>query len=116
MTYSARETSTRSNRSALTPGTLRRVRPLLPEPDVFMSLTTVEFFERFCAVIVCIFEFLGENCIVVTLSANSELNAERARAVENGIAAASLVMCQSEVDQAGNIEAFKLAKKHNGLS
>jgi len=55
----------------------------------------------------------GENCIAVTLGANLEVGAKRAREVENEVAKASLVLCQSEIDQEGNIEVFKVAKKHS---
>jgi len=55
----------------------------------------------------------GENCIAVTLGANLEVGAKRAREIENEVAKASLVLCQSEIDQEGNLEVFKLAKRHS---
>lgn len=55
----------------------------------------------------------GENSIVVTLGANLELSRKHAVAIEERIARASLILIQSEVDQEGNLEALKIAKRHN---
>jgi ribokinase len=54
----------------------------------------------------------GENAIVVTLGANLELGSQEARNVKDVIASAGLVLCQSEIDQMGNLEAFRIAKEH----
>ncbi|KAI6222868.1 Ribokinase [Aphelenchoides fujianensis] len=54
----------------------------------------------------------GENVIVVTRGANEELTVQKAREMEDDIAAARLLMCQSEVPEAANLEAFRLARKH----
>lgn len=58
--------------------------------------------------------YSGENCIIVTLGANELLGAKRAQQVEPVIARASMILCQQEIDQAGNVEAFRLARKHRG--
>uniref|UniRef100_A0A183BJE7 PfkB domain-containing protein n=1 Tax=Globodera pallida TaxID=36090 RepID=A0A183BJE7_GLOPA len=54
----------------------------------------------------------GENCIVVSLGANNELGVERAHAVEQAVARARLVLCQQEIDQAGTLTLFRIAKRH----
>jgi hypothetical protein len=80
---------------------------------------------------------LGENCIVVCLGnscfkwptellaisnashvsgACMELSSKQAQAAEAEIAKSKIVMCQSEADQTGNLELFKIAKKYGGLN
>ncbi|KAI6192854.1 Ribokinase [Aphelenchoides fujianensis] len=54
----------------------------------------------------------GENVIIVTRGANEGLTVEKAREMEDEIAAARLLMCQSEVPEEANLEAFRLARKH----
>ncbi|KAI3420799.1 hypothetical protein GPALN_014419 [Globodera pallida] len=54
----------------------------------------------------------GENCIVVSLGANNALGVERAHAVEQAVARARLVLCQQEIDQAGTLTLFRIAKRH----
>lgn len=58
----------------------------------------------------------GENCIIVCLGANDELSVEDARRVEKEISNSKIVMCQSEADQQGNLEVFKIAKKYGVLT
>ncbi|KAI1716425.1 pfkB family carbohydrate kinase domain-containing protein [Ditylenchus destructor] len=55
----------------------------------------------------------GENCIIVTLGANLELSPKRAIEIENEIKKSRLILCQSEVDQEANLEAFTVAKRNN---
>ncbi|KAL3077373.1 hypothetical protein niasHT_035208 [Heterodera trifolii] len=54
----------------------------------------------------------GENCIVVTLGANTSLGAECALAIEHTVARARLVLCQQEIDQQGTLTVFRIAKRH----
>jgi len=54
----------------------------------------------------------GENCIVVTLGAIMEIPPSRVHEVEDRIANASLVLCQSEIPQETNLEIFNVARKH----
>uniref|UniRef100_A0AC35UAI1 Ribokinase n=1 Tax=Rhabditophanes sp. KR3021 TaxID=114890 RepID=A0AC35UAI1_9BILA len=55
----------------------------------------------------------GENCIIVTLGANLLMNKEKAKQMEKVISESSIVMIQNEIDQEGNLEVLKIAKKHN---
>jgi len=57
----------------------------------------------------------GENSIIVTLGSNEQLGAKRAQELESVISQARMIMCQQEIDQAGNHEAFRLAKSHGGV-
>ncbi|KAI6237559.1 Ribokinase [Aphelenchoides besseyi] len=54
----------------------------------------------------------GENNIVITPGANAYLIAERARELESEIAKAEMIVCQAEVPEDANLEAFRLARKH----
>ncbi|RCN42067.1 putative ribokinase [Ancylostoma caninum] len=54
----------------------------------------------------------GENCIVVTLGANLELDDSSANKHEAAVQGASLVLIQAEVSPKGNKRIFELAKKH----
>ncbi|RCN42670.1 ribokinase [Ancylostoma caninum] len=54
----------------------------------------------------------GENCIVVTLGANLELDDTSANKHEAAVQGASLVLIQAEVSPKGNKRIFELAKKH----
>ena len=56
----------------------------------------------------------GENSIVVTLGANLELSAARAQELNDVISSAGLLLCQCEIAQEANLEAFKIARKHGG--
>ncbi|VDL76974.1 unnamed protein product [Nippostrongylus brasiliensis] len=56
----------------------------------------------------------GENCIVVTLGANMELDEESAERHEETISNAAMVMTQAEVSRKGNRRVFEIAKKCNG--
>ncbi|KAI1724344.1 pfkB family carbohydrate kinase domain-containing protein [Ditylenchus destructor] len=58
-------------------------------------------------------DMFGENCIIVTLGANLELSPKRAIEIENEIKKSRLILCQSEVDQEANLEAFTVAKRNN---
>jgi len=58
----------------------------------------------------------GENCIVVCLAANLELSIKHAREAEEVIAKSRVILCQLEVEQLGNIEAFRLARKHGVMT
>lgn len=50
---------------------------------------------------------------MVTLAANMEVNAERAKQIESEIAKAKIILCQSEIQQEAVLEAFKIAKKYH---
>ncbi|KHJ78830.1 putative ribokinase, partial [Oesophagostomum dentatum] len=54
----------------------------------------------------------GENCIVVTLGANLELDEVSAEKHESALENAAIVLTQAEVSQNGNKRIFELAKKH----
>ncbi|KAI6213058.1 Ribokinase [Aphelenchoides besseyi] len=54
----------------------------------------------------------SENNIVITPGANAYLIAERARELESEIAKAEMIVCQAEVPEDANLEAFRLARKH----
>ncbi|EYC05477.1 hypothetical protein Y032_0082g1605 [Ancylostoma ceylanicum] len=54
----------------------------------------------------------GENCIVVTLGANLELDDSCANRHEAAVQSASVVLIQAEVSPKGNKRIFELAKKH----
>jgi ribokinase len=56
----------------------------------------------------------GENCIVVTLGANLEIEPSRADEIEDEIAKSSIVLIQSEIPQETNLRVFELARKHGG--
>jgi ribokinase len=56
----------------------------------------------------------GENSIVVTLGANLELSPARAQELQDVISKAGLVLCQCEIPQDANLEAFKIARQHGG--
>uniref|UniRef100_A0A0K0FA33 Ribokinase n=1 Tax=Strongyloides venezuelensis TaxID=75913 RepID=A0A0K0FA33_STRVS len=55
----------------------------------------------------------GENCIVVTLSANYMVNEERADQSEEYVKNSGIVMIQNEIDENGNSKILKIAKKYN---
>ncbi|CAJ0608538.1 unnamed protein product [Cylicocyclus nassatus] len=54
----------------------------------------------------------GENCIVITTSANAEVNEEVAEKHEEALEDAAIVMIQGEVSPKGNKRIFELAKDH----
>jgi len=54
----------------------------------------------------------GENCIVVTLGANLEIEPSRADEIEEQIAKSSIVLIQSEIPQETNLRVFEIARKH----
>jgi ribokinase len=56
----------------------------------------------------------GENCIVVTLGANLELQPSRVDEIEYEISKAHIILLQSEIPQETNLKAFEVAKKHGG--
>uniref|UniRef100_A0A0N4ZBJ5 Ribokinase n=1 Tax=Parastrongyloides trichosuri TaxID=131310 RepID=A0A0N4ZBJ5_PARTI len=55
----------------------------------------------------------GENCIVVTLGANYEVNQDTAINSINDIKNSSIIMIQNEICQEGNLKALKIAKENN---
>ncbi|VDL71339.1 unnamed protein product [Nippostrongylus brasiliensis] len=58
----------------------------------------------------------GENCIVMTLGANMELDEESAERHAETINNAAIVMTQAEVSRKGNRRVFEIAKKHNVMT
>lgn len=56
----------------------------------------------------------GENCIVVTLGANLEIQPSRVDEIEDEIAKAHIILIQSEIPQETNLRAFEVARKHGG--
>ncbi|ETN81103.1 hypothetical protein RB195_017655 [Necator americanus] len=54
----------------------------------------------------------GENCIVVTLGANLEVDESTANRHETALRDAALVLIQAEISSEGNKRIFELAKKH----
>jgi len=54
----------------------------------------------------------GENCIVVTLGANLEIQPSRADEIEDTIAKSHILLLQSEIPQETNLRAFEIARKH----
>ncbi|VDK79108.1 unnamed protein product [Cylicostephanus goldi] len=55
----------------------------------------------------------GENIIVITMSANAEVNEEVAEKHEDALEDAAIVMIQAEVSPKGNKRIFELAKDHD---
>jgi hypothetical protein len=51
---------------------------------------------------------------MVTLGANELLGAKRAQELEPVIARSRMIICQQEIDQDGNFEAFRIARAHGG--
>lgn len=51
----------------------------------------------------------------MTPGANDKLSEKEAQKYEEQIGKASMLMCQAEIKQESNLEAFRMAKKHGGL-
>lgn len=56
----------------------------------------------------------GENCIVVTLGANLEIQPSRVDEIEDILSKAHIILIQSEIPQETNLRAFEVARKHGG--
>ncbi|KAI6190696.1 Ribokinase-like protein [Aphelenchoides bicaudatus] len=54
----------------------------------------------------------GENNIIITPGANDNMSAKRAIELEKQIGSANLIICQSEIPEEANIQAFQIAKQH----
>lgn len=59
---------------------------------------------------------LGENNIIITPGANDQMSAKKAKELVKQISTASLIVCQNEIPEEANLEAFQIAKKHGGMS